>query len=123
MSIDISADEQLINAILPQAITLEGSVNTQGTYLVFDSIAVNEVHTGSIDTVFRLFIAISSRRSNKRLVYTPVTAALNALITDWDLNQKVKMGRITPFTVKGLIVYQVLLTVKGYTENDYVEPV
>lgn len=114
MSIDIDAAEQKIIAVLPKATVLNGDINTMGTFLVFDSININEFVIGDVDYVFQLYISISSRTKNKRLAYSDISAALNALLADFENNMKIDVGKIKPYAIKGLIVYQVQLTVKGF---------
>ena len=117
MAIDIDAAEKAILAILPEATVLNGDINTMGTLLVFDSISINEAMIGDVDYVFQLYVSNSSRAKNNRLAYGEISAALNALLADFEVNMKVEVGHIKPYSIKGLIVYQIQLRVKGF-EHD-----
>ena len=118
--IAINDAEQLILDVLPSSTkVLAGEINTMGSFLIFDSIKINQAHISDVDYVFNLFIAISSKTKNKRLVYTPVNDALNSLLTDYQLNQKIAISSITPFSIKGLIVYQIKLIVKGFENVEF----
>lgn len=120
MSIAIDQAEQTILAILPKTTkVLAGEINTMGSFLIFDSIKINNAHISDVDYVFNLFIAISSKAKNNRLVYTPLNDALNALVTDYQTNQKVELGQISPYSLKDLIVYQVKLIVKGFENVEF----
>ncbi len=120
MSIAIDQAEQTILAILPNNTKiLAGEINTMGSFLIFDSIKINNAHISDVDYVFNLFIAISSKAKNNRLVYTPLNDALNALVIDYQTKQKVELGQISPYSLKGLIVYQVKLIVKGFENVEF----
>lgn len=114
MIIDIDEAEKLIFEVLPKATVLAGEINTMGTFLVFEKINVNELLIGDVDYVFALYVSISSRTKSKRLAYGELSSALNALLSDFEENRKIEVGQIKPYAVKGLIVYQVQLTVKGF---------
>jgi len=121
MTIDIDKAESVIHSILPKLVMLEGAINTKGEFLIFDSIVINEAHTGDIDYVFKLYIAISSRIRNKRLAYQPINDALTKLVDDWAENQQVEVGRSKPYSIKSknLIVYEIALTVKGFEHVEH----
>ena len=118
--IDISQAEQTILSVLPKATVLNGEINTMGTFLVFERINVNELAITDVDYVFALYVAISSRAKNKRLAYEPINDSLNALLTAYERARKIEVGNIKPHGIKGLIVYQIQLTVKGF-EPDTAE--
>jgi len=118
MSVNISKAEQYIMNILPQVTKLQGEINTLGTYLLFDSITINNAIIDDIDYIFNLYISVSSKAKNTRLAYDPVSAALQALINDYVTKQKIEIGKIKPYAVKHLIVYQIPLTLKGYEHVD-----
>ena len=120
MTIAIDQAEQTIRAILPDLVMLEGKINSKGDYLLFDSLVINNAHIGDIDYVFKLYIAIHSRTNDKRLAYEPMNNTLTALVADWEINQTVEIGRSKPYSIQGLIVYEIPLTVKGF---DYVETI
>jgi|GEM_PF-6005180 len=119
MTVDIDQAEDTILGILPELISLEGAINTMGEYLIFDSIVTNEAHIGDIDYVFKLYIAVNSRTDDKRLAYQPINDALTALLNDWATNQKVAIGRSKPYSVKGLIVYEIPLIVQGFEHVEH----
>ncbi len=118
MSVDISAAEKKILDVLPDVTVLAGEINAQGSYLIFDSIKVNESSIGDMDYRFNLFIAISSRTKNKRLAYQPVSDALSRLIEDFEKTQNIEVGTIKPYGAKSLIIYQIPLTVQGFESPD-----
>lgn len=119
MPIDIDNAEQIILRVLPKATVLSGEINTMGTYLVFERMNINELAIGDVDYVFALYVSISSRTKSKRLAYGELSSALNALLSDFEENRKIEVGQIKPYAVKGLIVYQIQLTVKGFEHQDY----
>lgn len=120
MTIAIDQAEAVILAILPELVLLEGKINSKGEYLLFDSLIINNAHIGDIDYVFKLYIAINSRTNDRRLAYESIDEALTALVEDWEVNQKVEIGRSKPYSIQGLIVYEIPLTVKGF---DHVETI
>lgn len=116
MAIDITKAEQLIIDVLGQVTKLQGDINTTGTFLVFDSIKINNAIIDDFDYFFNLYISVSSRAKNTRLAYDPISAALQSLVDDYVIRQKIEIGKIKPYAIKGLIVYQIPLTVKGYDQ-------
>jgi hypothetical protein len=120
MPIEINNAENKIMQALPQVTALKGEINSLGSYLVFNHIKVNNAMIGDLDYVFHLFIAISSKTKNKRLVYTPLDDALTALSDDYQINRNIELGHIVPYSIKGLIVYKIPLTVRGFKGEDYV---
>ena len=120
MSIAISQAEAKILAVLPNATVLGGEINSLGMYLVFDHIVMNNIDIDDVDYVFHLFVAISSKTKNKQLAYQPLDAALAALVADYQANRNIELGRIVPYRLKGLIVYKMPLTVRGFKGEDYV---
>lgn len=120
MAIQINIAEDKIMQVLPQATALHGEINSLGSYLVFDHIKVNNALIDDLDYVFHLFISISSKTKNKRLAYAPLDAALTALSDDYQANRNIELGHIVPYSIKGLIVYKIPLTVRGFKGEDYV---
>ena len=110
VDINISAAEQAILQILPRAKALENNaINTKGLFLVFHSLEMDNAYLGQVGYQFRLYIAIHTRAQNNRLAYAPVSAALTALIKDWQQHQRVAVGRINPNAGNGLLIYEIHL--------------
>jgi len=118
--IQIAVQERKIISVLPHATLLAGEINTLGTYLIFDHLKVNNVFIDDVDYIFSLFIAISSKAKNKQLAYAPLDTALTALFAAQQTDMAIEIGNIKPFSIKGLIVYQIPLTVRGFKGEDYV---
>jgi len=118
MAVDINKAESTIRNILPDLVSLSGAINTKGEYLIFNSIVPNEVDIDDIDYVFKLYIAINSRIDDNSLAYEPISKTLTNLISDYKENRIVEIGRVKPYSVKGLIVYEITLTVKGFEYVD-----
>ena len=119
MPVDINGAEQEILKILPKATLLQGIINTKGTFLLFDSLRIKELSVGDIDYIFQLYISISSHGNNNSLAYDGISSSLNALFSDFDRNRKIDIGKIQPHAIKGLIVYQIELTVKGFKDVQF----
>jgi len=111
--IDISKAEDSILTILPNLAVFDGEITANGEFFIFDSIVINNIHTRDIDYVFTLFVAISSHTENQRLSYDPVSNILSALLTDFELTQKVEIGEVTQSYMNNLVVYEITLTVKS----------
>jgi len=118
--IHIAESEAKILSVIPQATLLAGEINSLGTYLVFDHLKINNAMIDDVDYIFSLFIAISSKAKNKKLIYTPLDDALSSLLTAYQTDMAIEVGAIKPFSIKGLIVYQIPLTVRGFKGEDYV---
>ena len=118
-NVNIDAAQQRILEVITGVTTLSGEINNQGEYLVFDSLAINEPHTLDVGYKFNLYLAISSKTKNKRLAYQPISDRLNQLMTDYQLTQTIEVGNIVPYSLKGLIVYLVPLTVTTLNEGAH----
>ena len=105
---DFPVDEEGLSEVLHKL--LEVDEKTSKRYIDIDD----------MDYVFHLFIAISSKTKNKRLAYQPLDEALTALVADYQANRNIELGRIVPYSLKGLIVYKMPLTVRGFKGEDYV---
>ena len=116
--IDINKAQEVITKVLPKVTLLQGAINTKGTYLVFSHININNASIEDFDYVFKCFVAIKTKSSNKALVYKPINDILNPLIKDWEQNAAIEIGDTKPYTIKGLIVYQIDLTVIGFKQEE-----
>lgn len=111
MDIDINAAEQVIRDILPSVKALDKNViNTKGTFLIFNNLLPQNQFLDEVHYEFKLFVAINSLIKNQTLAYEPLSSALDALMQDWQQNQRVRIGRIKPNAIQKLIVYEVTLT-------------
>lgn len=120
MSVQIGLAEAKITSLLPQATKLAGEINSLGTYLIFDHLNINNALIGDVDYVFNLFVAISSNSKDNKLIYQPLDNALTILVDAYQLTQAVEVGNIKPYSIKGLIIYKIPLTVRGFKGEDYV---
>ncbi|MBL4774481.1 MAG: hypothetical protein JKY87_00270 [Mariprofundus sp.] len=118
--INIFNAETKILSLLTNVTMLAGEINSLGSYVVFDKLKINNAFIDDVDYIFNLFIAISSKTKNKRLAYAPLDEALTALMDDYQVNQDIELGGIVPYSIKGLIVYKIPLTVRGFKGEDYV---
>lgn len=115
--IDIHQAEQRILRLLPDARPLgNNAINTKGLFLVFHSLALDNVYLAEAGYNFRLYVALNSQTQNRRLAYQPLSAALNTLITDWQRNQTVEIRAIRPAAAHGLLIYEIHLTMRDKQE-------
>ena len=111
VKIDISAAEQAILQVLPKARAVErNTITTKGVFLLFHSLAMDNDFIADVGYHFRLYVAINSLTKNQTLAYQPLSECLASLLTHWQQDQLVKVGRIKPNASKGLIIYEVELT-------------
>lgn len=117
--IDIAKAEQTILNVLNDTTRLQGEINTKGTFLVFDSLDIKEANIDDVGYKFDLYIAISSTTKNKRLLYQPITDALNDLFEHYKQTQIIELGRIVPYSKNKLIIYKLPLTVTEFSEGEH----
>ncbi len=118
MSIDIAAAEERIQGVLPHVTELAGEINTKGTFLIFDHIDIKEPVIGGVNYIFNVYVSVSSKTKNKRLLYEPINAALNPLIEAVVNGECLSLGKIIPYAIKGLLIYKIPVTVEGFIPDE-----
>lgn len=111
MSINIQAAEEYVRRIIPSAIPLCGEINTLGTYLLFDTLTVNNGFTEDVTYYFQCYVAVSTPTRNKGLMYDGLSDVLTQLIQAQQQEQRIELKTAQPFSSNRLIIYQIQIAV------------
>lgn len=111
MSIDIQKAEDYLRAIIPKAIPLSGEINTMGTYLLFNTLSVNNGFTDDVTYNFNCYVAISTPSRRKGLIYDALSEVLTSLIEAQQQDMQIEVKAAQPFSSNKLIIYQLGIAV------------
>ncbi|KJY83287.1 hypothetical protein TW81_09825 [Vibrio galatheae] len=119
--VDIKKAEAYLRNIIPKAIPLTGEINTVGTYLLFNTITINNGFTEDVTYNFNCYIAISSPSRSKGLIYDGLSEVLSKLIQAQQQEQQVEVKAAKPFSSNKLIIYQLGIAVTPPIDADIEE--
>ncbi len=109
--IDIKKAENYLHSIIPRAIPLSGEINAMGTYLLFNTLTVNNGFIDDVTYNFSCYIAISSPSKRKELMYDGLSDVLTNLIAAQQAEQQIEVKAAQPFSHNKLIIYQLNIAV------------
>lgn len=112
MSIDIQKAEDYLRSVIPKVIPLSGEINALGTYLLFNTIKVNNGFTEDITYNFSCYVAISTPSKQKKRIYDELSNVLTKLVEAQQADEQVEVKAAKPFmNGKKLLIYQLDIAV------------
>ncbi len=120
MSINIQQAEDYLCAIIPDVAPLCGEISTTGTYLLFNTITVNNSATENVSYNFSCYVAAPDTPSGKTQFYNTLNDTLSGLLKAEQTEQQIEIREMQSRDHDHLMVAQLDIAVTPLLHTEEV---